>query len=149
MSCYDINIRSLMPLSSQNYQELADFRYCLRRFLQFSEQQAREHQLEPQQHQAMLALKGLPPGTRPTVGELAGRLLLKHHSTVELVNRLEKAGLVNRSPDPEDGRQTLIQLTAGGDAKLRSLSEAHQEELRVRGPELLRALQVILRETGA
>jgi DNA-binding MarR family transcriptional regulator len=135
-----------MTLALRDYQELAEFRYCLRRFLQFSEQRAREHRLEPQQHQALLALKGLPTGARPTVRELADRLLLRHHSTVELVNRLEAAGLVQRAADPRDGRQILVHLNARGAAMLRSLSLAHQEELRVKGPELSRALHAILRE---
>jgi DNA-binding MarR family transcriptional regulator len=133
-----------MDLSLRAYQELAEFRYHLRRFLQFSEEQTREHDLEPQQHQALLALKGLPAGARPTIGTLADRLLLRHHSTVELVNRLEAAGLVKRASDPEDGRQILIRLTPKGAAKLRALSLAHRNELRVKGPELARALHVIL-----
>ena len=133
-----------MKLSKRAWQELAEFRYQLRRFLQFSEERAREHQIEPQQHQALLALKGLPDGLRPTVGELAHRLLLRHHSTVELVNRLEAAGLVQRTDDPTDRRQMLIHLTRKGAAKLRGLSLAHQDELRVKGPELARALFAIL-----
>ncbi len=138
-----------MDLSLRAYQELAEFRYHLRRFLQFSEEQAREHHLEAQQHQALLALKGLPTGARPTIGALADRLLLRHHSTVELVDRLEAAGLVKRTPDPEDGRQILIRLTPRGAAKLRALSFAHRNELRVKGPELARALNFILTKERA
>ena len=93
----------------------------------------------------MLALKGLPAGARPTIGELASRLALRHHTTVELVNRLESAGFVRRQPDPADGRQILLQLTPQGTARLRSLSLAHRDELRVKGPELARALRAILR----
>ncbi len=133
-----------MDLSSKGYRELAEFRYHLRRFLHFSEEMAREHHLESQQHQALLALKGLPRGARPTIRELAGRLLLRHHSTVELVNRLAAAGLVKRLADPKDGRQILVHLTARGAAKLRALSLAHRNELRVKGPELARALNTIL-----
>lgn len=144
--CRD-TIYLVTTLSLRDYRELAEFRFHLRRFLQFSEEQAREHKLESQQHQALLALKGLPSGARPTIRELAERLLLRHHSTVELVNRLETAGLVKRSADPQDGRQTLLRLTSRGAAKLRSLSFAHRNELRVKGPELLRALTTILRES--
>jgi DNA-binding MarR family transcriptional regulator len=133
-----------MDLSPRAYRELAEFRYHLRSFLQFSEEQAREHDLEPQQHQALLALKGMPTGARPTIGALADRLQLRHHSTVELVNRLVAAGLVKRAPDEVDGRQILICLSARGAAKLRSLSVAHRNELRVKGPELARALNIIL-----
>lgn len=137
----------MTTLSLRDYQELAEFRFQLRRFLQFSEEQAREHDLESQQHQALLVLKGLPSGARPTIGELAERLLLRHHSTGELVNRLETAGLVKREADPLDGRGTLLRLTPRGAAKLRSLSFAHREELRVKGPQLARALKTILRES--
>ena len=136
-----------MAASLREYQELAEFRHCLRRFLNFSEERAREHQLEPQQHQALLALKGLPPSARPTIRELANRLLLRHHSTVELVNRMENAGLVKRAEDPRDRRQILLHLTSKGAARLRVLSLVHQEELRVRGPELLRALRAIVQDT--
>jgi DNA-binding MarR family transcriptional regulator len=134
-----------MDLSEHDYRSLAEFRYQLRRFLQFSEAQAKEHGLEPQQHQALLALQGLPVGSRPAIAELARRLVLRHHSAVELTDRLEAAGLVKRHPDPEDGRQTLVSLTALGRAKLRSLSIAHQEELRVGGPALARALRDVLK----
>ena len=134
-----------MDLRERDYRELAEFRYQLRHFLHFSEARAREHGIEPQQHQALLALKGLPAGARPTIGELANRLALRHHTAVELVNRLEAAGFVKRQSDPLDGRQILLQLTPRGTAKLRSLSLAHRDELRVKGPELAKALRAILR----
>lgn len=136
-----------MTLPQRSYQELAQFRYLLRSFLKFSEEQAREHQLEPQHHQALLALKGLPTGTQPTIHILADRLLLRHHSTVELVNRLAADGLVKRTADPHDRRQILLRLTSKANAKLRALALAHQEELRVKGPDLTRALRAILRES--
>ena len=138
-----------MDLTLRDYQELAEFRYQLRHFLQFSEARAREYGIEPHQHQALLALKGLPPGTHPTIGELANRLALRHHTTVELVNRLESSGFVKRQPDPADGRQILLHLTAQGTAKLRSLSVAHRDELKVKGPELAKALRAILRGSRA
>lgn len=145
ISCYDMFVDPAL----REYQELAEFRFQLRRFLQFSEVQAREHGIEPQQHQALLALKGLPVGARPTIGELANRLALRHHTAVELVNRLESASFVKRQPDPSDGRQILLHLTPEGTAKLRSLSLAHRDELRVKGPELAKALRVILRGSEA
>jgi DNA-binding MarR family transcriptional regulator len=134
-----------MDLTLRDYQDLGEFRYQLRQFLHFSELQARQHNLEPQQHQALLALKGLPAGKRPTIGELANRLVLRHHTVVELANRLESAGFVTRQPDPEDGRQILIHVTPLGTAKLRSLSLAHRDELLVKGPELAKTLRNILR----
>src|SRR5579862_222134 len=137
-----------MDIALRDYQDLAEFRYQLRQFLHFSELQAREHDLEPQRHQALLALKGLPAGKRPTIGELASRLVLRHHTVVELANRLESAGFVERQPDPEDGRQILIHLTPQGAAKLRSLSLAHRDELQVKGPKLARTLRNILRGSG-
>jgi DNA-binding MarR family transcriptional regulator len=136
-------------LSLRDFQALAEFRHHLRLFLHFSEEQAREHSIEPQQHQALLALKGLPSGIRPTIGELAARLLLRHHTTVELVNRLESAGLVRRGSDPADKRSILLHLTPKGARKLGSLSRAHQDELRVKGPELARSLRALLRENRA
>jgi DNA-binding MarR family transcriptional regulator len=87
----------------------------------------------------------LPAGTPPTIGELANRLALRHHTTVELVNRLASAGFVRRQPDPADGRQILLHLTPQGTTKLRSLSLSHRDELQVKGPELSRALRAILR----
>jgi DNA-binding MarR family transcriptional regulator len=134
-----------VDITLDDYKELAEFRYQLRHFLQFSEVQAREHGIEPQQHQALLALKGLPAGTPPTIGELAKRLVLRHHTTVELINRLELTGFIKRQPDPADGRQILLHVTSRGTAKLRSLSLTHRDELRVKGPELTRALRAILR----
>jgi DNA-binding MarR family transcriptional regulator len=134
-----------MDLTLRDYRDLAEFRFQLRQFLHFSELQAREHDLEPQQHQALLALRGLPAEKRSTVGELASRLALRHHTVVELTNRLESAGFAKRQPDPEDGRQILIHVTSQGAAKLRSLSLAHRDELLVKGPELARTLRSILR----
>jgi DNA-binding MarR family transcriptional regulator len=88
-----------------DYRALADFRYQLRRFLHFSESAAREGGLEPQQHQLLLAVKGAPGGQPPTIGMLAERLQLRHHSTVELVDRMEDRKLVRRARAGEDRRQ--------------------------------------------
>jgi len=134
-----------VDLTEYDYRALAEFRHQLRHFLQFSERRARDHGIEPQQHQALLALKGLPAGTRPTIGELANRLALRHHTTVELINRLELAGFVKRQQDRVDGRQILLRLTPQATAKLRALSLAHRDELQVKGPALAKALRGILR----
>ncbi len=124
-----------------DYESLAEVRYQLRRFLHFSEQMARDAGLEPQQHQLMLALKGLPEATRPRVGELAERLQIKHHSTVELINRLSSAGCVRRHRGGEDRREVLVALTPKGEKILRELSLHHRAELRKRGPVLITALK--------
>ena len=131
-------------LSPTAYRELAQFRFEIRRFLQFSEDAARQYGLEPQQHQALLALKGMPEGVLPTIGELAARLSVKHHSAVGLVDRLEQAGLVTRKPSASDARQVLVTLTRSGEAVIRKLSVVHTEELQESGPRLLQSLETIL-----
>jgi DNA-binding MarR family transcriptional regulator len=128
-----------------DYQALAELRYQVRRFLHFSEQAAREMGLEPHQHQLMLALKGLPAGMKPTIGALAERLQIQHHSAVELVNRLSAGDLVRRSRAGEDRRQVLLVLTPKGEKVLRQLSLGHKAELRTRGPALVSALERAMR----
>jgi DNA-binding MarR family transcriptional regulator len=134
-------------LALSDYRALAELRYQIRRFLHFSEQAARKMRLEPQQHQLMLALKGLPDGLHPTIGTLAERLQLQHHSTVELVNRLSARGLVRRSRAGDDRRQVLLGLTAKGEKVLRELSMGHKAELRTQGPALVAALERAMRPT--
>ncbi|HZT37835.1 MAG TPA: MarR family transcriptional regulator [Bryobacteraceae bacterium] len=134
-------------LEVSEYRALAEFRARLRRFLQFSERAAREAGIEPQQHQLLLAIKGLPEDARPTIRELAGRMLLKHHSTVELINRLERRGAVARTQSQDDAREVLIRLTRTGDAILRRLTLAHRQELETTGPELARALKAAIRKS--
>jgi DNA-binding MarR family transcriptional regulator len=134
-------------LALSDYQALAELRYQIRRFIHFSEQAAREMDLEPQQHQLMLALKGLPPGLNPTVKTLAERMQTQHHSTVELVNRLSRAGLVRRSRTGEDRRQVMLTLTPKAEKMLSELSMGHQSELRTQGPALVAALERVMRPT--
>lgn len=130
-----------------DYQSLAELRYQIRRFLHFSEQAARKARLEPQQHQLLLALKGLPESTHPNIGVLAERLQIRPHSAVELANRLAKRGLVRRRRDGEDRREVLLGLTAKGEEVLRELSLHHRAELRSAGPELMAALESVLKAT--
>src|ERR1700683_2052077 len=101
-------------LSPDQYRDLAEFRRQIRQFLHFSEATAREHQVEPQQHQLLLAIQGLPEGAKPTIREIASRLFIQHHSAVELVNRLELAGTIARSPGVDDRREVLLRLTPSG-----------------------------------
>jgi len=132
-------------LSPAQYRDLAEFRRQIRQFLYFSEATAKEFGIEPQQHQLLLAVQGLPEGVRPTIRELASRLFIQHHSAVELVNRLEVTGAIARSPGPEDRREVWIRLTPAGRGILHRLALAHRAELERSGPELARALQSVLR----
>ena len=136
---------SVNDLSLAEYRALAEFRFQIRKFLHFSEGQARSFGLEPQQHQLLLAVRGLPLGKNATIGELAGRLRLKHNSTVELVSRLEAIGTVVRRKNEADRRKVIVQLTPAGSVLLRKLSLAHRHELETTGPELARALRTVMR----
>jgi DNA-binding MarR family transcriptional regulator len=128
-------------LTPADYRSLAELRYQIRCFLHFSEQAARKAGLEPRQHQLLLAVKGLPDGARPRIGELAERLKLRHHSTVELVNRLAAGGFVRRVQGGQDRREVLLALTPKGEKVLRELSLDHRAELRMQGPLLIAALR--------
>jgi DNA-binding MarR family transcriptional regulator len=121
---------------------LAEFRYQIRRFLRFSEQAARRAGLEPAQHQLLLAVKA--HNGEPTVGDLAERLQLRHHSVVGLIDRLAESGLVRRNRAEGDRRQVRVRLTPKGEAVLRKLSVAHRAELGAAGCALAMALQAIL-----
>jgi len=131
-------------LTLADYESLAELRYQIRRFLHFSEQASRMAGLEPPKHQLMLALKGLPTGIRPRIGELAERLQIRHHSAVELVNRLSAGGYVRRHRGGEDGREVLLCLTPKGEKVLQELSLHHRTELRLRGPALIAALRHVM-----
>ena len=133
-------------LSPDQYRELAEFRRQIRQFLYFSEATAKEHGIEAQQHQLLLAVRGLPEGTKPTIREMASILFIQHHSAVELINRLEKSGAVARTPGTEDRREVWIRLTPAGRRILHRLALAHRAELERSGPELACALHSVLRE---
>jgi DNA-binding MarR family transcriptional regulator len=132
--------RGKQSITQHDYEMLAEFRFALRNFLHFSETAAREAGLTPRQHQALLAIKGIAPERKVTVGDLAARLIIHHNSTVELVNRLAEAGLIARTADIEDRRRILLSLTAEAEARLASLSAIHLEELRRLRPVLQRVL---------
>jgi DNA-binding MarR family transcriptional regulator len=112
-----------------DYRLLLEFRTGLRRFLRWSEQGAVAAGLTPSQHQLLLAVRGHPDARGPTVGEVAEYLFLRHHSTVELVDRAEAANLVRRSRDPDDHRVVRLRLTPLGARRLKQLTEAHVDEL--------------------
>jgi DNA-binding MarR family transcriptional regulator len=129
-----------------NYKIMAELRYQIRRFLRFSEETARDIGLEPQQYQLMLVLKGPPVGFRGRMGEVAERLQIQHHSTVELVDRLERRGMVRRRRGTEDRREVLLELTPKGEKVLREVAIRHREELRLVGPEMVTALRKIMKD---
>jgi len=131
-------------MTHRDYRALSEFRYQIRRFLHFSEEAARGEGLEPQQHQMLLAVQALDDPEAPTVGQLAEHLVLKHHSAVGLVDRLEGHGLVARIRGEGDRRQVRVRLTADGAEKLRRLSAMHQDELQHTGPLLVEALDRII-----
>lgn len=132
-------------ITDADYRALATFRHQMRRFIAFSEKVARGIGLEPRQHQLLLALRGLPADTEPTVQVIADRLVLKHHTVVELLDRLEAAELIRRERSPDDRRRARISITSRGDALLRELSTAHLAELELRAPELVESLNDVLR----
>jgi DNA-binding MarR family transcriptional regulator len=131
------------------YRVLEEFRYEIRRFLNFSECAAREAGIEPQQHQALLVIKSVTPGAKATVGFLAERLQVQHHSAVELSDRLEKRGLIRRSRSGADRRQVFLSPTQRGERLLQRLSELHRTELGTTGPRLLKTLQALIRRADA
>lgn len=123
-----------------DYRALSEFRYLLRCFLEFSEKEARSVGLQPRQHQALLAIKGFPGDDPVTIGDLAERLRVRHHSAVELVNRLNEAGLVVRQQDTDDQRRVILHLTELAESHLEALSAAHLDELSRIEPMLTRIL---------
>lgn len=135
-------------ITKAEYERLAALRYALRRFLRFSEDAASAVGLTPHQHQALLAIKGFPGRDEITVGELAERLQIRHHSAVGLVNRLAADGLVARSTSGSDRRHVHLRLTSHGEKRLESLSSSHREEIRRIGRELRRLLAGIGHMSG-
>lgn len=101
-------------LTREQYQELAEFRRQIRRFLHFSQTTARSQGIEPQQHQLLLTVHGLPEGVKPTIREIAARMFIQHNSAVELVSRMEKAGVIHRQPGKDDRREVWIRLHRRG-----------------------------------
>lgn len=137
-----------MRVDRDGYRMLSDFRYLIRRFLEFSQSAARRTGLTPRQHQALLAIKGFPAVGDPTVGGLAERLGIRHHSAVELADRLVEAGLVTRTHDPTDRRRVFLALTEAAEERLAGLSAIYLEELRSLRPALLQILDRLDGEPG-
>jgi DNA-binding MarR family transcriptional regulator len=120
-------------LTKEDYEELAEFRYRLRKFERFSENAARNIGVTPSQHQLLLAIKGYPRRNFATPTELAERLQLRHNSCLGLIQRSESAGLVERFDNPEDKRSIFIRLTEQGDVLLDKLTALHKMELQSLG----------------
>jgi DNA-binding MarR family transcriptional regulator len=127
-----------------NFKAMAELRYQIRRFLRFSENAARQAGIEPQQHQLLLAVRGLPEHLKPTVGVLAERMQLQHHSAVELIDRLVDRGFLCRLRATDDRRQVLVKLTHDGEQFLEKLSLHHLQELQSVGPTFVTVLHSLI-----
>ena len=132
-------------LTAKQLRSLAEFRYQVRCFLHFSERECRARGLQTQHYQLLVAILGLPISKKPTVGVLAERMQLEHHSMVELLDRASHQGLVSRKRDPQDRRRVSIHLTAKGEKIAGELAARHVEELQTAGRDLVAALQPLLR----
>jgi len=131
----------MKKLSVSDYQALGEFRFQIRKFLHFSDLAIAAAGLERAQYQLMLTIKGLPSGLRPRIRDVANRMLVQHHSAVELVNRLEAAGYVRRERAEDDRREVLLALTPKGEKVLAELALHHHEELQDAAPALVSALR--------
>lgn len=138
----------MAALADADYQRLLEFRDGLRRFLRWSEEQSRAVGLTPAQHQLLLAVRGHPGSTAPTVSDIADHLLLRRHSVVGLINRAVAGGLLARTSDPDDQRLVRLHLTRLGERRLAQLSALHLEELHRMAP-TLRSMSEGLDVTGA
>jgi DNA-binding MarR family transcriptional regulator len=134
-------------MTSAEFRALAEFRYQIRVFLNGSEETARNAGLEPQQYLLLLALRGLPLGRDASIRELAERMQLRHHSVVELVDRLERRSLLRRERSRTDLRQVMVHLTPRGEKILLRLARQRIAELRTAAPALVRALTAVIRST--
>ena len=136
-------------LKLSDYQAIAEFRYQIRRFLHFSEEAALYVGLEPQQHQALLAVQGMPLGRRARIADIAERLQIRHHSAVELISRMVDKGLIQRIQGKSDRREVSVRLTPRGSRILQALTVSHRDELRRAAPVLVETLSKLTRPTRA
>jgi DNA-binding MarR family transcriptional regulator len=136
----------MTKVTPADYQALAEFRYQIRAFLAFSEQAVQAAGIEKQQYQFMLAMKGMPDGTRPRIRELSDRMLIQHHSAVELANRLQAGGLIRRERSADDKREVFLALTPKGERILNKLALHHHQELQNAAPKLIAALRRVTAE---
>jgi DNA-binding MarR family transcriptional regulator len=135
-------------ITQKEYRALGELRYRIRRFLQEGDIAAKQAGLEPQQYLLLLAIRGLPVGQEATISTLANRLSLRHHSTVELIDRMEAHGYVRRVRGREDRRQVLVALQPRGARLLERVVEQRIIELRANGRELVAAIGALLETRG-
>ena len=133
-----------MEITTAEYRALAELRYQLRLFLKEGDATARQAGLEPQQYLLLLAIRGLPENAESTIRVLAERLALKHHSAVELVDRLENHGYVRRSRSRDDRRRVLVTLLPRGEKLLEQVARDRISELRSSGAALVNAIDALL-----
>jgi len=131
-------------VTSAEYQALAELRYLIRKFVGEGDAVARAAGLEPQQYLLLLAIRGLTEGEDATIQVLADRLALKHHSMVELIDRLEMHGYVRRSRSRDDRRRVLVSLLPRGEKLLEQVARHRISELRSSGAALVKAISALL-----
>jgi DNA-binding MarR family transcriptional regulator len=136
-------------ITTAEYQALAELRYLIRKFVREGDAVARSAGLEPQQYLLLLAIRGLPGGEEATIRELADRLALKHHSTVELIDRLETHGYVRRNRSRDDRRRVLVSLLPRGEKQLEQVARHRISELRSSGTALVYAISALLEDGHA
>jgi len=135
-------------VTQSDYRALAEFRYQIRRYLSFGDQAAEAAGLRSRQYQLLLALKGMPDGMEASIKNLADRLGIRHHSTVELVDRLEKRGLVKRERSSVHRSFVFVRITKEGEMMLRKLVASRKADLKVAGPILVKALTTLTKQNS-
>src|SRR5437016_1247349 len=133
-------------ITTAEYQALAELRHRIRKFVREGDAVACAAGREPQQYLLLLALRGLPEGVEATIRTLADRLFLRHHSAVELIDRLEAHGYIRRSRSREDRRRVLVTLLPRGERALEQVARQRLDELRASGFALIQALEAILKQ---
>ena len=133
-----------MALDPERFRGLSGFRYALRRFLAASEEISRRAGVTQQQYQVLLAIKAAENG-QLTMTDLAEQLMLTHHASVQMINRLAEAGLAERRSSPRDGRLVLLHLTEKGQALIEELADNHLAEMLRQEPLLRRSLNQLKR----
>lgn len=140
------DIRGNLSVAPQRLTELAEFRYRLRRFLNFSEAAAEAEGISAQQYQLLQVIAAVPGGEACSISYIAGRMLLRHNSAVELVDRAVRSGLVRRVADERDLRRSLVEITDRGTELVNRLVMLHLQEITKDGPELIAALTTLLEQ---